>query len=58
MELRSDFPDVKIIAMSGGGPTGDFDPLSAAKVLGAQHTFLKPFNHQKLLAVIKELLPV
>jgi DNA-binding response OmpR family regulator len=54
-ELRRDFPDVKIIAMSGGGPTGDFDPLSAAMALGAQHTFLKPFNHQKLLAAIKQL---
>jgi len=58
MELRRDFPDVKIIAMSGGGPKGDFDHLSAAKALGAQHTFLKPFNHQKLLAAIKELFPV
>jgi CheY-like chemotaxis protein len=57
-QLRKQFPDAKIIAISGGGPKGDFDLLPAARVLGAQRAFLKPFNHQELLAAIKELIPV
>ncbi len=58
MELRRDFPDVKIIAVSGGGPQGDFDFLPAARVVGAHRTFLKPFKQQELLAAIKELVPI
>ena len=58
MELRRDFPDANIIALSGGGPKGNFDYLAASKVLGAQRAFLKPFNRQKLLDAIRELVPV
>jgi len=56
--LRVKFPDAKIIAISGGGPTGDFDFLAAARVLGAHCTFLKPFKQKELLATIKELVPI
>ena len=35
LELRRDFPDIKIIAMSGGGNTGMKDYLNMAKLLGA-----------------------
>jgi len=56
--LRYKFPDAKIIAISGGGPTGNFDFLAAARVLGAHSTFLKPFKRIELLATIKELVPV
>ena len=56
--LRVKFPDAKIIALSGGGPTGDFDFLAAARVLGAHRTFLKPFKQKELLATIKELVPI
>jgi two-component system response regulator (stage 0 sporulation protein F) len=58
MELRRDFPDANIIAISGGGAEGNFDYLAASKVLGAQRSFLKPFSRRKLLAAIKELVPV
>ena len=54
-ELRRDFPDIKIIAMSGGGRSGNLDLLPAASVLGAHHTFMKPFNRQELLDAIREL---
>src|SRR5713226_3396662 len=37
--LRYKFPDAKIIAISGGGPTGNFDFRSDARVLGAHSTF-------------------
>ncbi len=56
--LRFKRPDAKIIAISGGGPTGDFDFLAAARVLGAHRTFLKPFKQNELLAAIKELVPI
>src|SRR5437879_10862542 len=56
--LRYKFPDAKIIAISGGGPTGNFDFLAAARVLGAHRTFLKPFKRIELLSAIKELVPV
>jgi DNA-binding response OmpR family regulator len=42
MELRRDFPDVKIIAISGGGRLDPGQYLSIAKSFGAQYTFTKP----------------
>ena len=58
MELRRDFPDANIITVSGGGPKGNFDYLPASRVLGAQRSFLKPFNRRDLLAAITELVPI
>src|SRR5210317_1834310 len=43
-ELRKDFPDVKIIAISGGGRLGPHDYLHLAKMLGAQRTLTKPIE--------------
>ncbi|HZC80158.1 MAG TPA: response regulator [Nitrospiraceae bacterium] len=57
-KLRHDSSDTKIIAISGGGPRGEFDFLAAARVLGAHRTFLKPFKHNELLAAIKALVPI
>jgi CheY-like chemotaxis protein len=48
--LQQDFPEVKLIAISGRDWT-----LSRAKELGVQHTFLKPFGMQELLAAVHEL---
>jgi len=56
MELRRDFPDVKIIAMSGGGRLDPGQYLSMAKSFGAQYTFTKPVEREKLLKAVKELL--
>ncbi len=56
MELRRDFPDVKIIAISGGGRVGPENYLSIAKQLGAMHTFTKPVGREELLGVVRELL--
>lgn len=55
-ELRKDFPDVKIIAISGGGRLGPHDYLHLAKMLGAQRTLTKPIELPELLRNIKELL--
>jgi CheY-like chemotaxis protein len=53
--LRQADPQVKIIAMSGGGQTGRMDFLKVAAVMGAQRTLQKPFRHEALLAAVREL---
>jgi DNA-binding response OmpR family regulator len=56
MELRRDFQDVKIIAMSGGGKTDSETYLHIAKTIGAIKTLAKPFDRKELLTTIRELL--
>jgi YesN/AraC family two-component response regulator len=55
-ELQRDFPRAKIIAISGGCRTANFDGLSRAKELGALRTLEKPFQQQEMLETIRELL--
>ncbi len=43
MNLHKDKPNMKIIAMSGGGRVGNFDFLEAAEKLGANRILRKPF---------------
>jgi DNA-binding response OmpR family regulator len=54
--LRRDSPLVKIIAMSGGGSTRDSTYLDAARCLGAQRTLDKPFDLQRFLTVVRDVL--
>ncbi|MEW6347495.1 MAG: response regulator [Thermodesulfobacteriota bacterium] len=57
MELRKDFPEVKIIAISGGGKAMPSSTcLSLAKGLGATKTLAKPFKRQELLDAVAEVL--
>ncbi len=56
IELRQDFPDVKIIAISGGGRIGTKDYLQMAKIFGVQRTFTKPVAREQLLDAIRELI--
>lgn len=55
-EIRSAHPDVKMIAISGGGQLGADQYLTLAKKLGAQHTLLKPFQREDLLEIVNHLL--
>ena len=55
-ELRKDFPDVKIIAISGGGRIDPMGYLGTAKLLGAQCVFTKPVDRKVLLVTIGDLL--
>ena len=55
-EFKKDFPDIKIIAISGGGRLGPQDYLHLAKMLGAQRTLTKPIELSELLDAIEELL--
>lgn len=56
IEIRRGFPKTKIIAISGGGHAGVLDFLPIASQLGAMRTLPKPFTHQQLLALVKEVL--
>ena len=55
-ELLIKVPDIKIIAMSGGGRFGPDSYLPLAKKLGAKRTLQKPFMRDELLTTIKEVL--
>lgn len=56
MELRRDFQDVKIIAMSGGGKIDSETYLQITKTMGAIETIAKPFDLRELLKTVQELL--
>jgi CheY-like chemotaxis protein len=57
MELRRDYPAVKIIAVSGGGQAAAGSMcLALAKRLGADRTLPKPFSRQDLLSVVADVL--
>ncbi len=55
-ELRRHYPDVKIVAVSGGGQRGNLYFLDIAKKLGAHCTLQKPFTPSELIKTIQELL--
>ena len=55
MEIRRDFPECKVIAISGGGRISPADCLSMAKRLGAAYTFSKPFERAELLDAVRRL---
>ena len=55
-EIRRDFSDVKIIAISGGGVVGPETYLEMAKSMGAHRVFDKPFNLKEMSEAIRELL--
>jgi DNA-binding response OmpR family regulator len=55
-ELRRLDPDVKIIAISGGGLGKAGDYLGIAQMLGAMRTLAKPFSPDTLLAMVAEVL--
>lgn len=54
--LCREVPDVKIIAISGGGYIGQIDILDIAKRLGAKRTLQKPFALQELFMTVEEVL--
>lgn len=55
-ELKRDYPDLKIIAMSGGGRIGSENYLNVAELYGAERVFKKPFRLDDMIAAAKELL--
>ncbi|MDH3231476.1 MAG: response regulator [Alphaproteobacteria bacterium] len=55
-ELRQRKPDVKIIAVSGGGGDGKLDYLDFAKRFGAISVLTKPFLREQVLSAVKAIL--
>ncbi|MBU1941143.1 MAG: response regulator [Candidatus Thermoplasmatota archaeon] len=55
-ELTSESPNIKIIAISGGGQIGPEDYLHMAKVFGAKRTLAKPIGRDELVRTVKEVL--
>ena len=55
-QFRHEFPEVKIIAVSGGGSRGLVELLAVAKKMGAERALMKPFSWEDLLAAVEELL--
>jgi DNA-binding response OmpR family regulator len=57
VELRREFPAVKIIAISGGGRYGIAgSSLTIARKLGADRVLQKPFEVEELITCVRELL--
>ena len=56
IEMRAEFPYIKIIAMSGGGRVGSETYLELAVKLGALRTLAKPIEREVLLDSIREVL--
>lgn len=57
MELRAKYPDIKIIAISGGARNIKMDYLKVAESLGAHRSFKKPFTLSEIVTAVQELLP-
>jgi CheY-like chemotaxis protein len=57
IDLQREFPEVKIIAISGGGFGNPIDYLKAAKMFSSvKYAFAKPFLQSEILQAIESLL--
>lgn len=55
-ELKADYPDLPIIAMSGGGTTAGVDFLRMAEHFGAARALKKPLEWGELTEAVNALL--
>ncbi len=56
MFSKKNFPDVKVIAISGGGRVSAKDYLETAKIWKADEILSKPFSAKDLLKIIENIL--
>jgi len=56
IELKRDFPGVRVIAISGGGRTRNLDFLKLASRYGAEQVLAKPFSQEDLVGAVNEVL--
>lgn len=54
--LRREYPETRIVAISGGGMVGANDYLTIAEKLGVSKTLQKPIYPQDLRETVRELL--
>jgi CheY-like chemotaxis protein len=53
MNVKKEYPDIPIIAVSGGGGiTGRYDYLEIAKLVGANNILKKPFEIDELRSAV------
>ena len=55
-ELKKRYPEIKIIAISGGGRIVPDEYVYLAKQLGAHCALTKPFTPQEIVEAVRELL--
>ena len=55
-ELKEEFPDVRILAVSGGATLGASGPLMDAELFGADGSLAKPFTVESLQNAVTEVL--
>ena len=53
-QFRDDYPEIGIIAISGGGKIGPDSYLAVAEQLGAWRVFTKPLDMPLIIETIKE----
>lgn len=56
IDLKQEFPDLKIIAISGGGRTRNLDFLKLSERFGAAKILAKPFTEGQLLEAVSDVL--
>ncbi len=56
IDLKKEFPEVRIIAMSGGGLNKPEGYLQGAKKLGATYTLTKPIDREEMIKAVKDTL--
>ena len=55
-EFKQSNPDLKIIAISGGGRIDSKEYLDSARLFGAARIFRKPFKQREMVNAVHELL--
>jgi CheY-like chemotaxis protein len=53
--FRKEYPDIRIVAISGGGASMRTDHLPVAREIGAHATLHKPFPVETLLETLKSV---
>ena len=56
MAIKAQAPDVKVLAISGGGRLGSTDLLAMARSLGADAVMAKPFRSTDIVGAVARLL--
>lgn len=56
ISLKRASPTLKLLAISGGGSTGNFEFLEMARKFGAAETLRKPFKPKELLDAVERVL--
>ena len=56
MEIKKIKPEVKVIAISGGGKAGPSNYLSIAETLGADAVFAKPFSLTSFIEKVSSII--